>query len=304
MFLLLCLLLFIPNVVADCPSDSVSWLSECYSFLTTPQNFSDAESSCNSLNGHLISIHESFTNSFIYNEAKSIFSSNVNISIGLSCISGNCSWTDGSPFDYNDFPYSSNLNGCGRMSLSTGYWNIGNCTDKKFYVCEISEMLPTTTPILTTSNNPVPLCPSDDWYYFNETNSCYYWADSSDWATAEAFCVSQNSHLTSVHSSDELKFLKYIYNDDIWIGLYADKGPIQLNTEWQWTDGSYLDYLPWQGDYNFPYTNSYYQCVKAVQDYNIWNTNCSSIATGICKKPSSKIVASQVSCWVNLLQKN
>uniref|UniRef100_A0AC35F6V0 C-type lectin domain-containing protein n=1 Tax=Panagrolaimus sp. PS1159 TaxID=55785 RepID=A0AC35F6V0_9BILA len=151
-------------------------------------------------------------------------------------------------------------------------------------------MLPTPTPILTTSNNPAPLCPSDEWYYFNETNSCYYWTDSSDWATAEAFCVSQNAHLTSIHSSAEMDFFKFIYNGNIWVGLHADKGPIELNTEWQWTDGSYLDYLPWKGDYNFPYTNSYFQCVQAEQ-YYIWNINCSSMATGVCKKPSSKIVA-------------
>uniref|UniRef100_A0A914R875 C-type lectin domain-containing protein n=1 Tax=Panagrolaimus davidi TaxID=227884 RepID=A0A914R875_9BILA len=293
MFWFLCFLSFIPNAIAVCPFWSVSWSSTCYFFMSTPQNFSQAESVCNNLQGNLASIHDSFTNAFIYNQANRMFSSGFyDFSIGLSCISGNCSWNDGSPFDYNDFPsyYSTNQTGCVAMDLSNGYWFIEGCSDKRFYVCGRPETLPTTTPILITSSTPTSLCPSNDWVYFNETNSCYYWTSSSDWATAEAFCVSQNAHLASIHSSTEMDFLKFFYNGNIWVGLRTNKGPIQLNTEWQWTDGSPLDYLPWKGYYySMPNMGKDYQCVYS-QD-GISNDNCSQVNTGMCKKPSSQTLS-------------
>uniref|UniRef100_A0AC35F7B0 C-type lectin domain-containing protein n=1 Tax=Panagrolaimus sp. PS1159 TaxID=55785 RepID=A0AC35F7B0_9BILA len=291
MFSLLFLILFIPNVVADCPSDSVSWLSECYSFLTTPQNFSDAESSCNNLQGNLISVHDSFTNAFIYNKGNSLFSKDFNMTIGLNCTFGNCSWTDGTPFDYNDFSFPSNQTGCGTMSLATGYWNIENCFYKRFYVCQVTENFIASTPPVTTTISKATAsqatstpsistspCSSDDWVYFNETNSCYYWTSAFDWDSAEAFCVSQNAHLASVHSYSELNFLRFIYNGDVWIGLRADNGPIELNTKWQWTDGLYLDYLPWIGTYGLPTLGYNYRCVQNLGD-RIDNTNCSLVIT-------------------------
>uniref|UniRef100_A0A914PE89 C-type lectin domain-containing protein n=1 Tax=Panagrolaimus davidi TaxID=227884 RepID=A0A914PE89_9BILA len=184
------------------------------------------------------------------------------MTIGLNCTFGNCSWTDGTPFDYNDFTFPSNQTGCGTMSLATGYWNVENCFYKRFYVCQIPETFVVSTPPPTTTTSkatasqatPTPSistspCSSDDWVYFNETNSCYYWTSAFDWASAEAFCVGENAHLASVHSSTELNFLKFIYNGEVWIGLHADKGLIEFNSKWQWTDGSYLDYLPWYGTY-------------------------------------------------------
>jgi hypothetical protein len=314
MLLFLCLLLFIPNITADCPSGSVSWLSKCYSFLTTPQNFSDAESSCNNQNGHLISIHESFTNSFIYNKGNSLFSKDFNMTIGLNCTFGNCSWTDGTPFDYNDFSFPSNQTGCGTMSLATGYWNIENCFYKRFYVCQVPENVVVSTPPPTTTTSKATasqatatpsistsLCPSDDWLYFNETNSCYYWTSAFDWASAEAFCVGEYAHLASVHSSTELNFLKFIYNGDVWIGLHADKGPIELNSKWQWTDGSYLDYLPWSGTFGLPTLGYNYSCVRTYGN-TIYNTDCSTVITGICKKSSTKIISTTSSPPVSKCQ--
>uniref|UniRef100_A0A914QG53 C-type lectin domain-containing protein n=1 Tax=Panagrolaimus davidi TaxID=227884 RepID=A0A914QG53_9BILA len=230
----------------------------------------------------------------IAKQANSMFYRSHDLSIGLSCISGNCSWNDGSPFDYNDFPSSSffaNQSGCVAMRLSGGYWSIDElgCSKKRFYVCGRPKTLPTPTPILITSSTPTSICPSNDWVYFNETNSCYYWTNSSDWATAEAYCVSQNAHLASVHSSAEMDFFKFIYNGNIWVGLRTNKGPIELNTEWQWTDGSPLDYLPWKGIYSMPYLGNDYQCVYSHD--GIFNDNCSEVYTGMCKKPASQILS-------------
>uniref|UniRef100_A0AC34FPR2 C-type lectin domain-containing protein n=1 Tax=Panagrolaimus sp. ES5 TaxID=591445 RepID=A0AC34FPR2_9BILA len=292
----LALVFSIPNVVAQCPSGSVLWspLSTCYFFMSTAQNFADAETSCNNLGGNLASIHDAFTNAFLFTQSQSAFSPPSNFWIGLSCNAGNCSWTDGSPFSYNDFTNSSNLNDCGTMNLSNGGWVVENCATQKYCVCERAETLVTTTKTSETTTTSDALCPTSDWYYFNETNSCYYWTNvMPDWATAEAFCVSQGADLTSIHSSNEQNFLSFIHNDYVWTGLHANSGPIELNTVWRWTDGSDTDFLPWDGIYNFPNVGDNYQCVVAKRnaftniqcDPNYYNY------TGICKTRSSKIVS-------------
>jgi hypothetical protein len=237
------------------------------------------------------------------------------MTIGLNCTFGNCSWTDGTPFDYNDFTFPSNQTGCGTMSLATGYWNIENCFYKRFYVCQVPENIVVSTPPATTTTSKATAiqatstssistspCSSDDWVYFNETNSCYYWTSAFDWASAEAFCVGENAHLASVHSSSELNFLKFIYNGDVWIGLHADKGPIELNTKWQWTDGSPLDYLPWSlTNYGLPTLGYNYRCVQTLGN-TIDNRNCSLVITGICKKSSTKIISTTSSPPVSKCQ--
>ena len=51
--------------VSACPAEAVEWKSVCYFFKSPASAFMNGESTCNKLGGHLTSIHEGFTNSFI-----------------------------------------------------------------------------------------------------------------------------------------------------------------------------------------------------------------------------------------------
>jgi hypothetical protein len=300
MLLLLTSLLFLPFIFADCPAGTIQYPfvppSKCYSFNTAKATFDTAEQSCNKAGGNLASIHDAFTNSFLKEEATLLFrdSATADFWIGAKRLNNNTNWfwTDNSKFDFSDWQNSDIGKNYGVMSTINGLWNTADSTVSKPYVCETDAPLISTTtakPISTTK--AASNCSSEDWYYFEETNSCYYFTDKFVWGKAEEYCVSQNAHLSSIHSYTEFYFVQTIFNGDLWIGLYANYTPVNLNTTWKWTDGSPVDYLLWF----YPFIPSFndWQCVKFHSDGKnnpgFTNTNCTEKNYAVCKKPAATI---------------
>lgn len=52
-------------VAGECPSGSVEWHSQCFSFYSNSTGFADAELSCQGVGGHLASIHDGFANALL-----------------------------------------------------------------------------------------------------------------------------------------------------------------------------------------------------------------------------------------------
>ena len=52
-------------VHSDCPENSAEFQNECYIFQLTATSFPDAELNCLSISGHLVSIHDGFTNAIV-----------------------------------------------------------------------------------------------------------------------------------------------------------------------------------------------------------------------------------------------
>jgi hypothetical protein len=281
------------TAAANCPANTVQWPrtspSYCYTFVAEKATFKDAEKNCQGIGGHLTSIHESFTNSFLSIEANSTANFLSDFWIGAKSygLPGSWNWTDGTSFDFNEWkttpPFGSL---CGAFDIGSGYWNAVDCSAKKSYVCKNDETASTGTTI-----KPTKAC-DDEWFYFEGTNSCYYWADSSDWQTAETLCKSFDSHLMSVHSQSEVNFTKTIYNGNFWIGLYSNSNPVDWNSTWLYTDGSTVDYTNW-GNYQ---SHDDSRCVQIYQNNNqnqyFQNLNCSAANYGMCKKASNKILPS------------
>ena len=65
MFRLAIFLLLIPVCFGACPHGGYEWRSKCYIFDKKPTGFPEAEAKCNTLGGHLASIHDGFTNAVI-----------------------------------------------------------------------------------------------------------------------------------------------------------------------------------------------------------------------------------------------
>ncbi|CAJ0607238.1 unnamed protein product [Cylicocyclus nassatus] len=66
---------------------------------------------------------------------------------------------------------------------------------------------------------------------------------------AEQSCVREHAHLASIHSEKENKFVFSLttpkgmtLRDNAWIGLY------RVESDWQWTDDTKVDYLHWSVD--------------------------------------------------------
>uniref|UniRef100_A0AC34FIV3 C-type lectin domain-containing protein n=1 Tax=Panagrolaimus sp. ES5 TaxID=591445 RepID=A0AC34FIV3_9BILA len=117
---------------------------------------------------------------------------------------GNWSWTDNTTFDFKDWSTSEPKNlsmSCAAVTIQTGYWASSDCFKTKPYVCEIS----------ATPSYPVYANCSAGWMYFEPTHSCYvvsgYGQLFNNWTEAEKYCLSQNSHLVSLHNFDEIKFV-------------------------------------------------------------------------------------------------
>ncbi|XP_072486385.1 C-type lectin domain family 4 member K-like [Notamacropus eugenii] len=116
-------------------------------------------------------------------------------------------------------------------------------------------------------------------------NMYYFSCATKPWAEAEKICVSKGSHLTSVTSEDEQKFLSEKTNGiDHWNGLNRRKD----QKTFSWTDGTLYDDAKtkefWKaGEPNNDKDNEH--CVHfGSKELRSWNDlNCKSSLKFICK---------------------
>jgi C-type mannose receptor len=290
---------FFSSILAACPSPAFEWStttgSKCFTFFNTPTSFAKAEIACNQNSGHLASIHDGFTNSFLSDLAKAEFISGTDFWIGASSTSaeGIWRWTDNTPVDFTEWKSPPLVNQCAALSFdkaNLGFWNGVECSLQKPYVCEnddtpVSTVLPPSTTTVNVEVTTIPsnaTCDSNSWSYFEQTNSCYYWGDNADWSTAEAACVKLGAHLVAIHGIDEINFIHTLYNGEAWIGLYTNSSPIDWDSIWKYTDNSNVDYLNW---YQTIPSHTGDQCVK-LSGGLLYNINCATVLSNYCKKPS------------------
>uniref|UniRef100_A0A914QB73 C-type lectin domain-containing protein n=1 Tax=Panagrolaimus davidi TaxID=227884 RepID=A0A914QB73_9BILA len=239
------------------------------------------------LNGHLVSIHDGFTNAFIDQTAtKNIKTTDFWIGATKN---GNQTWqwTDGSNLDFidwkNDQSNNSNGKNCAAFAISDGYWSAQDCSNKKPFACatlDATDQTPTT---------PTPPSPCENgWKYFGPAKACYLLFNQTEVETeqpAEDICVQNGAHLSSLHSHEEAMFLLNFEDQlgyALWIGLITnDKG-----MTWKWTDGSPTDYMPWRSGFPYPYFD-YDTCGLLMTDNGnpvYENLECSFSQPFMCKK--------------------
>uniref|UniRef100_A0A914Q5N1 C-type lectin domain-containing protein n=1 Tax=Panagrolaimus davidi TaxID=227884 RepID=A0A914Q5N1_9BILA len=220
----LLLLRFLSTVSTTCLKDGIQWQNSCLYYNTTTTGFMAAEEYCQGIGGHLVSIHDAFTNAFISD------------------------WRNGEPGASSDKQ-------CILVDVNPGFWTTEGCSHKRPFICSISTGVVTSSPSTTTT--PPPQKPSTrpmlnpptaqpykncsfGWVYFEPTNSCYGYSNKGltmNWTMAEIYCNNQDAHLASVHSYEELMFINefgLISLKSVWLGLYSD----DLGRTWKWTDGT------------------------------------------------------------------
>uniref|UniRef100_A0AC34G0R0 C-type lectin domain-containing protein n=1 Tax=Panagrolaimus sp. ES5 TaxID=591445 RepID=A0AC34G0R0_9BILA len=103
--------------------------------------FSKSEATCVQNGGHLVSIHNGFTNVFVIQEAKKYMKDATDFWIGATKNNNakTWQWTDGSTFDFDEWKYgrpdNSSLTDCSILPVSDGYWIAQSGLEKKPFVC-------------------------------------------------------------------------------------------------------------------------------------------------------------------------
>uniref|UniRef100_A0A914ENZ7 C-type lectin domain-containing protein n=1 Tax=Acrobeloides nanus TaxID=290746 RepID=A0A914ENZ7_9BILA len=134
------------------------------------------------------------------------------------------------------------------------------------FLCEFNQIttsLPNTCPPPATTfpTTPCPICPTcptfkapcpENWIYWPERQKCYnYKTENANFAQALSGCQQENASLISIHDLQENLFVSSLTVDPkydtwiievIWIGLNDPS----KNGNWQWVDGSPVDYTIWQ----------------------------------------------------------
>ncbi|XP_051819991.1 C-type lectin domain family 4 member K [Antechinus flavipes] len=133
---------------------------------------------------------------------------------------------------------------------------------------------------------------SQNWKFF-EGNFYYFSTMKKSWYSAEQFCTTQDSHLTSVTSAKEQEFLYKVANGvPYWIGLTK----IGSSGTWHWIDGTIFierdNARFWiKGEPNDSGQNE--RCVTLEQTSLMsWNdVTCDRVLQFICKKgPKSPVI--------------
>ncbi|KAF8360504.1 clec-49 [Pristionchus pacificus] len=116
-----------------CDDDYLQLGDHCYRSSDSFATFSDAEADCVSKGGHLASIHNQDTNTFINQLASG---APIGVFIGMKQDQGVFKWTDGSAVDYNNGHLDSFGGECVIMGSSTETWSNADCDFAFKYICE------------------------------------------------------------------------------------------------------------------------------------------------------------------------
>ncbi|CAO4370410.1 unnamed protein product [Caenorhabditis nigoni] len=280
--------------------------NKCYQYFKVPLDYARATSVCATSNGYLVSVHSSAENSYLAQQALQNIDTEDYVWLGARATSSdvtnpkNWQWADKTAFDFQNYqngqPVSVSPAACMMFHPKTSEWLSTSCNDYYPFICELD-------PIFSPSNcgsTKTSCCPSR-WTWFDETNSCYKnTVGYHHYADAHQACVSEGSHLASIHTPAENNFLvglsktglnttssDGLKQNEVWIGLVY-----QNDSQWHWTDNSPLNYRNWaNGEPNhLPYekwTSLMSDAIKA--DYNPnggeWNNVQELQRAFICKKP-------------------
>ncbi|XP_023264465.1 macrophage mannose receptor 1-like [Seriola lalandi dorsalis] len=231
-----------------CPAGWLSFSGSCYwtvsntNLLTT---WHQAFTKCSDMGAHLLIINSQEEQFFINGQLPEFHQVDIpDIWIGLSDMGqdGDFKWVDKSTIEFSNYGpgWPRNTAGvwdCGQIFTGNydGKWETTNCFKSLGYICE-----------MTGGQNPKPTATPDshcDPGYLLYGDFCYHFETESvkNWHDAEAHCSSEQGHLASFHSQEDLSFLTAHMPAEAWVGL----NDINVENQFVYTDGSAADFLLW-----------------------------------------------------------
>ncbi|XP_034026660.1 macrophage mannose receptor 1-like [Thalassophryne amazonica] len=247
----------------------------------------EAHNFCKDIGGDLMSIHsqEDLRNAQ--------YQTSVTAWIGLSYLSTNEGfvWTDGSPFEYENWGYGepnnhNNNEHCAEMFYYYGrHWNDQHCEHYNDWICQIRKgVTPKPDPVLVA---PVYNTTEDGWIIYNDTQY-FINNDKVPMETARAFCKKNFGELAVITGESERKFLwKLIAKASE--GQYYIGMTVNLDKSFSWIDDTPVTYTAWEQ--NEPsFSNNEENCVTMYKSMGYWNDiNCGVDLPSICKRSSTFI---------------
>ncbi|CAP32184.2 Protein CBG13437 [Caenorhabditis briggsae] len=207
--------------------------NKCWSVHTTSSSHKDAVTTCAQNFGTLVTVKNAADNQAIM---RLLGSTIRHLWLGLYCFQSDisqCQWDDasGSASDYNNFAPSFPYTDVGRCvyyatdGALAGQWISDDCDDDmRSFICE------TPTTIQDSCDH-------------NFNGYCYYLSTSLNYGVdynfeqAQETCESISGNLVSIHSPNELRYVKSLYRTkntpSIYIGALTVSGKYH-----SWTDGS------------------------------------------------------------------
>ncbi|GMT06415.1 hypothetical protein PENTCL1PPCAC_30512, partial [Pristionchus entomophagus] len=255
-----------------CPDGS--WTSvdgDCFKIYDISKTYYDAEDYCVSQGGHLASIHSQ-------NELYSLENTIGQRAplIGLKCSSvTDCTWTDGTPYDYSNFIYGKptlEYGSCVHLYGDDELFYSWNCaTPMSAFMCRIANLTDICSPGYTPY---LGSCVS--------VKTIFKTADD-----AERECAVEGGHLASIH---DFSFNNFVTNLLVSSGLNqnAHIGIRDYDSKLTWTDGSMYNFQNWGSMYPNIFFGYCGQLLGTTEFGNVgqWtNIPCETKLPYVCMKP-------------------
>ncbi|CAJ0933759.1 unnamed protein product, partial [Mesorhabditis belari] len=195
------------------------------------QYYPRAVRECNKLGGDVVKIENIFENSILFGLLGEYFNEAAAY-IGVEKLpNGTWVYSDGARLTYTNWapgqPTSTiNATICAIIDPQTAQWRAAECSIARPFYCQID-------------GNQAECDPG--WVYFDKTDSCYYLHNFTlqdgfhwqlySWDDAEGNCRQMNSHLISIHTTDEDEFVYDLVHTTFPADPNPDPAPTDQNFE-------------------------------------------------------------------------
>ncbi|XP_023136670.3 macrophage mannose receptor 1 [Amphiprion ocellaris] len=263
---------------------SCYWLVSNVNMLTT---WHEASNECDKYGAHLLIINSEDEQFFINGKLPDFHQVEIpDIWIGLSDMyeDGVFKWVDKSAIQFSNYgsgwpKNTEKMWDCGQIYTGNyeGKWETANCFKSLGYICE-----------MTGGQNPKPTSVPDShcaqgWLLYGD--HCYHFETEAvkNWQNAEAHCTSEQGHLVSFHSQEELSFITAHMPGEAWVGL----NDVNIENQFVWTDGTPSDLLLWAPGQPDNYLNEDCVHLRGMTHHEpglLNDEQCSATKEYICKK--------------------
>lgn len=220
--------------------------NKCLKIFPNHKKHLEAEMDCTGFGGTLVTIKNAIDNRAVVNFAAA--SGAGYIWLGIFCFGNDtstCYHDDSSgKLTYSSFAAGfpendKSFGGCvymGTNGKTAGQWMTGACEVTGLsYVCEVP----------TTLDDPTCLHSYNGYCYLpsHEMNSTYILKNTT-FAEAEVICREYGSKLASVHSREEVDYIKTLYKGTKFNQIFLG-GTLYLPNDFEWEDDTRMDYSYW-----------------------------------------------------------
>uniref|UniRef100_A0A673NB35 Secretory phospholipase A2 receptor-like n=1 Tax=Sinocyclocheilus rhinocerous TaxID=307959 RepID=A0A673NB35_9TELE len=283
---------------APCPTgwESRKDLSHCYKVVQRVNNHipnpdasqTEAQFFCWALGADLASFHHYEDQAFVKKLLSMMFQSTegrwfwVGFTKRNPWSDGAWEWSDATPVVTSFMEDMNEVDSrmCAVYSDLTNTLTPHSCDSKYEWICKVPRGVELVKPYWYSDQ-------LEPWIFFRGAE--YYFASKPfPWESVSFACKMMGADLLSVHSSEELDFIREHINKNSefwWIGLSANSGHNGLS----WTDGSALDYENWENG-RF-YRKPGQTCIQMSSQSGQWSAgSCKDRHGYVCKRRTVSLV--------------